>query len=680
MNSTPLFSIYVLFIFFTTLHADPELDRLMSMSFEELLNVEINGVTLTSEKNRDVPAAVSVFKRRQIAQMGIDSLDELMAYVPGFQSYRMDEHGLFYSYSSRGRRTSSSSAEVLIIVDGIKLNDGRKGGAVSVIPKFPLEWIERVEFIRGGGSALYGSNAMQGIVNIITVKKTNALELAGGSYDRFKGVLLGTYNEEALHLDLLSSYDHSSGENYTRNDTFDRTVPYSQVQTDDPYDIANIYSSVNYKNTTFSYLRSTTNVEDFYTLGNISNNINSSEITNDIFALEYSEVFGALKSTVILQYSQYNTDISTQLSAQGALAPVSSPSSTQAGLANTRLDSSEYRGIIDNDYTINADNSVQFGAEYRRIISPTLYASSNFDLAAYAQEAFPISSSQNMDIPTEIEKADTQEIFAFYAQYQAKILEDLSLTLGARYDDYKGLDTQLSYKTAAVYQINNTQTLKAIYAKSFRAPTTNELYLVNNPFRTGNPNLASENIQNIDLIWMGSFEQTAIWSLGYFENHYDNAIIEIQNLSKQGSIFENMDQDPVKGFELELQYKPSSEWMFRGTYTHFTELPSLSYQESSQLLSLIGNYHYEKLNINLSGVYNGSRAYAVDDDRNQFTLASYWLVDTKISYQLYPTLNLFLQGKNILDKTYTTPTQTRISTDGVANRGIEGLAGIIWNF
>ena len=667
-------------LFSGVLYAEEDFDKFASMSLEELLDVEVYGATLTSQKNKDAPAAVSVFERKQIAQMGIDTLDELMAYVPGFQSYRMDEHSMFYTYSSRGRRTSSSSAEVLVVVDGIKLNDGRIGGAVSTISKFPLGWIERVEFIRGGGSALYGSNAMQGVVNIITVKKENSLELASGSYDRFKGALLGSYGEDDLQVDLLSNYNRSSGENYTRNDTFDKTVPYSQTRTSDPYKAANIYATFQYANTQFNYLRSSTKLKDFYNLGNIANNVNATEIANDIFALKHSQNFGALKSKITLQYSQLNTDISGQLSAMGELATVSSPYSADAAIVDTRLESSEWRGVIENDYTINSNNSAQFGVEYRRVVAPTLYASSNFDLAAFAQKNLPIASSQNMDILTVVQRKNTQETFALYAQYQTKAREDLLLTFGARYDNYKGLDTQLSYKTAAVYQLNDAQTLKAIYAKSFRAPNTNELYLENNPIRTGNPNLKSENIQNIDLIWMGSWKQTTIWSLGYFENHYNNAIVEIENPNAKGSIFKNIAQDPVKGFELELQYQPSLKWMFRGTYTYFNELPDLSYRESEHLLSLTGNYHYEKLNLNLSGVYNGSREYAVGAESNRFAISPYWLVDAKASYQLYPTLNLFAQGKNILDETYVTPPQTNISSDGIPNRGLEILIGGVWSF
>jgi outer membrane cobalamin receptor len=657
------------------LSASDETD-IQNLSLEELLNVEISGATLTACKNSNVPAAVTVFERKQISQMGIDSLDELMGYVPGFQSYRTDDNSLVYTYSSRGRRTGSASAEVLIIVDGMRLNDARIGGAALVMPKIPLEWIERVEFIRGGGSALYGSNAMQGVINIITVKQKNELEAAGGSYDRLKAVALGSYSQENMQADVLTFYDHSNGENYTRNSTFDSNT----VVTNDPYDIADLYTTFRYGNTQLNYLRTHANVENFYLLGNISNPVNNLDVTNDILALENSIVYNALVSTIMVQYSGFNTNFSTQAIGAGELSSISNPSSSAGLAADSTLKSSEWRGSIENDYTINADNSIQFGGEYRRVIAPELDAYGNFDLTALAQNSFPIASSPTRSIQSVIQSEHTQDIYGVFAQYQTKFLENLILTFGGRVDKYEGLDEQFSYKTAAVYQLSDLQSLKAIYGKSFRAPNTNELYLENNPLLTGNPALQSESIQNLDLIWVGSWEQKVQWSIGYFENRYNDAIVQVENTSGAGSTFENIQQDPVKGFELELEYQPQDAWMFRGTYTYFTTLPDLSYRESNHLLSLIGNYHYEKLNVNLSSIYNGKREYAVDTDSNRYSLPSYWLVNTKVSYQLTPALNVFLQGKNILDKTYITPSGTLISTDGISNRGCEMLAGIIWHF
>ena len=107
-----------------------------------------------------------------------------MNLVPGFQSYRTSLSPISYQFSSRGRRIGNSGAEILILVDGMRLAEPRTSGGAIVTPKYPLMQVERVEFIRGPGSAVYGSNAMMGVINIVTRTGSNELALDVGSFNR----------------------------------------------------------------------------------------------------------------------------------------------------------------------------------------------------------------------------------------------------------------------------------------------------------------------------------------------------------------------------------------------------------------------------------------------------------------------------------------------------------------
>jgi len=169
--------------FSVALHTTEHSDDFFSMSLEELMQVEITGSTLTSESYNTVPSAVTVFSHDQIKRMGLDSLDELINIVPGFQSYRSTRSANSISTSSRGRRVGNASAEILLLIDGQRLNDPRTSGSM-LVPKLPLMQIERVEFIRGPGSAVYGSNAMLGVINVITRSDVNEIGAGVGSFDR----------------------------------------------------------------------------------------------------------------------------------------------------------------------------------------------------------------------------------------------------------------------------------------------------------------------------------------------------------------------------------------------------------------------------------------------------------------------------------------------------------------
>ena len=88
----------------TPLLANEHLDYLFGLSLEELLKVKITGSTLTPKELKFVPSTVSVFAHKEIINLGLDTLDELMNLVPGFQSYRSSIFSMHYPFSSRGRQ------------------------------------------------------------------------------------------------------------------------------------------------------------------------------------------------------------------------------------------------------------------------------------------------------------------------------------------------------------------------------------------------------------------------------------------------------------------------------------------------------------------------------------------------------------------------------------------------
>ncbi len=111
--------------------------------------------------------------------------EELLSRTPGVSIRRFGGLGQFSTVSIRG----SSSEQVLVLVDGVRLNTG-EGGSVD-FSTIPLEMIERIEVIRGGGTTLYGSDAIGGVVNIVTKKAAgkaaSTATFTYGSFDTIKG-------------------------------------------------------------------------------------------------------------------------------------------------------------------------------------------------------------------------------------------------------------------------------------------------------------------------------------------------------------------------------------------------------------------------------------------------------------------------------------------------------------
>jgi vitamin B12 transporter len=128
----------------------------------------------------DSPSAVTVITSRQVEESGATDVAQLIAGTPGAMVNDGGTVGAAQTISLRG---STSASQVLVLLDGVRLNSSRDGGVdLSTIP---LELVDRIEIVRGGASALYGSGAIGGVINIITKKPTQSrftFSLTNGSY------------------------------------------------------------------------------------------------------------------------------------------------------------------------------------------------------------------------------------------------------------------------------------------------------------------------------------------------------------------------------------------------------------------------------------------------------------------------------------------------------------------
>jgi outer membrane receptor protein involved in Fe transport len=145
--------------------------------------------------------------------------------------------------------------------------------------------------------------------------------------------------------------------------------------------------------------------------------------------------------------------------------------------------------------------------------------------------------------------------------------------------------------------------------------------------------------------------------------------------------YQNKDQDPSKGIELELTQEWNQHWLMRATYTNIYENNDLSYREADQLFSLMVNYEQGKWNANLIATYHNEREMATGgSDSYRIKLDSDWQLFGKLRYLFKSDLQGFIQVKNLLDEEHLTPASNAILTEGVSNRGREILIGMTWQF
>ena len=395
--------------------AQDRLDQLYSMSIEELLQVKVTASTLTPETLKSVPSAVTVFNHRQIEQLGLDNLYELMNLVPGFQYYRSSYSPLLTNFSSRGRRIGSPSAEVLILVNGQRLESPRSSGSSVLIPYFPLSAIDQIEIIRGPGSSIYGSNAMLGVINITTRTNANEVGFGYGSFDRTQGYLHTSQEIGEASLNIFGHLTSDNGDDYKVQDTFSS----GRITTDDPRTIANLNIGLNWKNTQINLQHNEFRAENFYEFDLISNNFNERSAQLTSVSVRQSTEWQSIESHLWLSFSRTELNVDSQFLAPGALALVSAPASSDALFATATFDDYEETRIQwHNDWYINQQSNAQFGIEIRHIDAPKTIAKNNFDLGDVTQGNSPIRYYGSLLATTPVQDASRRDIVGLYGQYQ----------------------------------------------------------------------------------------------------------------------------------------------------------------------------------------------------------------------------------------------------------------------
>ncbi|VAW59305.1 hypothetical protein MNBD_GAMMA08-2519, partial [hydrothermal vent metagenome] len=347
---------------------------------------------------------------------------------------------------------------------------------------------------------------------------------------------------------------------------------------------------------------------------------------------------------------------------------------------NSLANNNETRFQWHNDWKINANNQLQFGFEYRYIDSNTSYIENNFDIGDLVNQNFPIAYYGTLEPTTVVQNPSTRNIIGVYSQYQHQFSDDTHAIIGLRFDDFSDIDTNVSPRLALIHNLNKQHTVKLLYAEAFRAPSENELHLTNNPVTLGNVNLKPETTQTWDLIWVAQWASTNT-SFGYFENHFDNAIVLAP--SGVGTLlqFQNINQDSSRGIEFEISHELNQHWLLQATYTQIIDNTDSSIREAEQLASFMLNYQKEKWNANLISAYSGERKMPANGNNGTLiTLNDYLQLFAKFSYKINDDFKIFLQGKNLLNEDYLTPASNAALTEGIPNRGQEFLFGVNWTF
>ena len=630
LRCSALFSIAVASTIPLVANATDEQD-LFSLSFEDLLNVQVDIASKTSETLSSVPSTMSVFSRKQIQALGVDNAYEVMNFVPGMQSTRGDWVGAVSKDHARG--VYLDSGNVLVMINGERVNESSFGKASVYMPYIPIEIIEKIEFIRGPGSALYGSNAFLGVMNIVTSKERNALQLVVGNNGRYGAT--GQFNtslSDDTALFASFSYDQKDGESYPQG-------------VKDPLEALYLEAGVDYKKLQLRARYNETSLDEFLNLAGYSTQ-NQHTSDNTFVGGKYNWINNdKLKLDSSYSYTKHN------ISSAGLIAAFDDIPDFLLGPAWQTTDSkfeTELSYQFENQWQLAAGIEYAEAKQVEAGVRTNYYDDESMlviiDPAYYQQGIVTV-----MDFPEFASLKYTFETYSAYGQLKIPYSDALTLFVGARYDDVKDIDSKFSPRLAAVYVINPEHTVKVQYGESFRTPVTNELFS-NDDVTVGNPSLRSESVKTTELVWHYQTSELQANAVLFYNELNDFINIEPTQSTDALFTFANSFNTQNSGIELDGTWQSSKEFSVTGTYTQYFEDPiNASFKRFASLVSRYNLSDSWQVSLNLLW---RDKVEVSSVTGAHFKQSAYSLVGGSVKWQLNANSQLMLKAENLFGKKY----------------------------
>ncbi|QQS37300.1 MAG: TonB-dependent receptor [Ignavibacteriales bacterium] len=628
-NKIFVLSFSFLVISFQAFSQNSVIQKTDTIGFYRLNDVVISA-TKTESNLLELANSVTVIDSQKIANSSSTNVFDVIKNETGISFTRQGGVGTLSNLYIRG----ANSGHTLVLIDGVEMNLTSDPSGVYDFSTLPLDNIEKIEIVRGPQSTLYGSDALAGLINIITQKGNGkpkfSLLTEGGSYNTYKAQLGMNGSTERFNYSL--SFNRAGSDGFSA-----ASEKYGNTEKDG-YTFNNLSGVIGYsvdENTDVNlYARYTKSKSDYDQFGGILGDDPS-------YIFDQEEIFFRGEG----KFKFFNDQLSSKIGASFIRNVRKYEFDTSAAsifYSNSFYDGQKYKLDWQNDLSFINANVFTIGAELEFDEAFSEYYSNSYQTPSFPFESIvPMQQTRTLGL---------------YIQDQVNLFDRLYATIGGRLDGHSKFGSQFTYRFAPAIMIWETGTkLKATVGSGFKAPS---LYYLFDP-AYGNESLNPEKSFGWDAgIEQFFFREKISLGVTYFNNNFKDMFgfdaVTFKTI--------NINKAETKGFEFFAQSQMIDDIELKLNYT-FTDARDKSDGSSNFDTRLVrrpesktgfyASYNFlNKANISTDITWVGTREDINFSTFLRTELKGFVLVNLAAHYDVFEFLRIHLRVENLLDKEY----------------------------
>jgi len=626
INKKELFLLIFLFLtLYNYLRSESSEQDLYELSLTELSQIKVSSVSKVSEYINEVQSTVYIVTKEEIKEKGYFSIDEVLSDIPGFQFRNIQG---FNSYTFQ-RGIPNQNNLILMLIDGVQINELNSGGFYGGY-QYNLSNVDRIEIISGPSSAVYGTNAVTGVINIITKSALiNQFEVNARA---------GTFN--TLGADFNYSYTNEKKDFGVRLAAMakhtDKTDLKGDAGDNNWSDLLNNFEkdySVDFK---INWMN--------FTFGTNFINEKSSMATNEKSVGTIYRDFGTLWNIQFLNnYLNFRSKFTDNFEF----------SSTLYNRNTTVLDNTIYY-VLDTGqvgcYRPNNLTGIENIFQYNIASFLSLVGGLTFE---YEQLAKNYSYSYSNSIYEKPEPPDKPEmehnyLTSIFIEPKINISNSFYLTTGIRYDNSSIYDQVLTPSIGVSYNYLNHR-IRFSYSEAFRAPKPWDYYN-----GLGNPGLESERMKTFEAALNLAFTSNYRFDIVAYRNSFINAITK--DFIGDNYRWINEGEINTLGFELWLSsayenFKYSLNYTFTDSRNKDDNyIPEISKHTANASITYLFN---KDISLNFRANYVGKRENPVIiSSTNSKQVDPFIIFHSTLSLMNFKGFTIQLIAKNLFNTKY----------------------------